>query len=306
MKTLLRSWPIGSVDKVVPLPSYWGKTSLIKTSDGTDYIIKEKSNFQKAVREYHLLADLSQMGAPVAVPILTRDSTWFSRQGDRIFCLYPKLPGEVIIDHYHGNALARAMGFGTALADLHAYLRKHDRLDQFPQLPLIEKIQYDAIPCILAGIDPAAESIIESTWHAIKDEIGSSYDRLTKHLIHRDPNPANFLFQDGQLTGILDFEMVVRGPRIFDLCYCGTSLLVSAYPDTAKMKLWPSLFRELLKGYQETIPLKPIEKSSLFATLVMIEFLFAAFSLETGANEAARCNLSLVKWLEENRQQLHP
>ena len=91
--------------------------------------------------------------------------------------------------------------------------------------------------------------------------------------------------------------MVVRGPRIFDPCYCGTSLLVSAYPDTAKMQRWPGLFRELIKGYQETNPLIPAEKSSLFNILVMIERLFAAFSLETSVDQAARCNLSLVTWM---------
>jgi len=34
----------------------------------------------------------------------------------------------------------------------------------------------------------------------------------------------------------------------------------------------------------------------------MIEFQFAAFSLETGADGAARWNLNLVAWLMENRQ----
>jgi Ser/Thr protein kinase RdoA (MazF antagonist) len=304
MNALLRSWSIGPVDKVLLMPSYWGKTSLITASDGTDYIIKEKGNFLNAEREYHLLVHLSQMGAPVSVPLLTRDSNWFASQGDRIFCLYPKLPGEVIDDHYHGNAQVRAKVFGDALADLHGYLRKYDSANQFSRLQLVEHIQKRAIPRIKAGIPSSAASTVEGTWHDVLEEIGPFYDLLPKQLIHRDPNPANFLFQDGQLTGILDFEMVVNGPRIFDLCYCGTSLLVSAYPDNDKMQLWPGLFRGLSKGYQETFPLKPVEKSSLYAILVMIELLFAGFSLETGAYESAQCNLSLIKWLRENRQQL--
>jgi Ser/Thr protein kinase RdoA (MazF antagonist) len=98
--------------------------------------------------------------------------------------------------------------------------------------------------------------------------------------------------------------MAVRGPRIFDPCYCGTSILVSGYPDAIKMQRWPDLFRELIKGYQETHPLTPAEKSSLYSILVMIELQFAAFSLEIGAQKAAQCNLSLVRFLAENRHKL--
>jgi Ser/Thr protein kinase RdoA (MazF antagonist) len=305
METLLNNWQIGAVEKVEPIESYWGKTRLITAGDGTNYILKEKGDIHKGEREFLLLTQLSQMGAPVPMPLLTRDSTWFARQGDRIFCLYPRLPGEVFTDHYRANALARALSLGRALGDLHTYLLKVNPLVPFRELHLVDHIGNWALPRIFEGIDPAERSVIEDTWSAIEDEIGPLYDQLPKHIIHRDPNPANFLFQDGRLTGILDFEMAVRGPRIFDPCYCGTSILVSGYPDAIKMQRWPDLFRELIKGYQETHPLTPDEKSSLFSILVMIELQFAAFSLEIGAIEAAQCNLNLVTWLGKNRNQLN-
>jgi len=304
MDILLNNWEIGTVEKVEPIASYWGKTRLFTASDGTNYILKEKGDIPNAEREYHLLTRLSQMGAPVPVPLLTRDSTWFARQDDSVFCLYLRLPGEVYNDHYRGNALVRALYLGRALGDLHTYLRKVDPLVPFRELHLVDQIETWALPRILEGTDPAEFSVIEDTWRTVEDEIGPLYDLLPKHLIHRDPNPANFLFQNGHLTGILDFEMVVRGPRIFDLCYCGTSILVSAYPDSDKMQRWPGLFREMIKGYQETHPLTPAERSALFGTLVMIELQFAAFSMETGADGAARCNLSLVRWLGQKRQQI--
>ena len=301
-QSLLNTWHIGKIEKVEPITSYWGKTSLVTASDGSGYILKEKADFHKAERECHLLVNLSQVGAPVAVPLLTRDSTWFARQDDKLYCLYPRLSGEVFTDHYCGNALARAAGFGRALSSLHTYMLKVDPLVYIPELHLVELINNWAFPCIIEGIDPAESSAIKDAWRIIEDEIEPVYDQLPKQIIHRDPNPANFLFQDGQLTGFLDFDMAVWGPRIFDLCYCGTSILVSSYPDPTKMQQWTGLFQRLIDGYQETHSLTPAEKSSLFAILVMIELQFAAFSLETGADGAARWNLNLVAWLMENRR----
>jgi len=304
MKSILNNWHIGKIEKVEPITSYWGKTSLVTVGEGTNYVLKEKGDFQKAEREYHLVVCLSQAGAPVAVPLLTRDSSWFARQNDKLYCLYPCLPGEVFAEHYRGNALARAEGFGRALSNLHTSLLKVDPLVSIPELQLVEQIERWALPRIFEGTDPAESSAIKDAWCIVEDEIEPVYDQLPKQIIHRDPNPANFLFQGGQLTGFLDFDMAVRGPRIFDLCYCGTSILVSGYPDQAKMQQWTELFQRLIDGYQETYPLTSAEKSSLFAVLVMIEFQFAAFSLETGADGAARWNLNLVAWLMENRRHL--
>ena len=51
----------------------------------------------------------------------------------------------------------------------------------------------------------------------------------------------------------------------------------------------------VFRGGGECVPF------TLEYTLVMIELLFAAFSLETGAIETLRCNLNLVTWLVENQ-----
>jgi hypothetical protein len=62
---------------------------------------------------------------------------------------------------------------------------------------------------------------------------------------------------------ILSFKKVVCGPLIFDLCYYGTSLQVSAFPDLGKKKILLGLFRGLIKSYQETFPLTSAEMSTL-------------------------------------------
>ena len=302
MDDFLGSWNIGNITSIEPIDSYWGKTSLVKTLDGHCFILKEKSNISQMEQESNLLSSLSEVSAPVAVPVRTVDAMWYALNEGKIFSLYPKLPGEIIGEHYAGNATARAKALGKAIGFLHTCFLKCDVLSGYKDMQLMEQIREWAIPCIREHKTIVDGDSIEKIWQEIEQEMGPLYAELPKQLIHRDPHPANMLFDTGKLTGFVDFEMVVRGPRVFDVCYCGTSLLVSGFPDTEKMHSWPVLFHSLLKGYQEVCPLSSSELLALYGTLAAIELLFAAFSLETQAEGAARCNISVLNWLSANRE----
>lgn len=73
-------------------------------------------------------------------------------------------------------------------------------------------------------------------------EFAPIYEDLPKHMIHRDFHPGNVLFKDDRLSGIVDFELTVKGIRIFDPCYLATSILVSCIDDKKKLDQWPSIF----------------------------------------------------------------
>ncbi len=198
----------------------------------------------------------------------------------------------------------RAKSLGQAIGFLHACFLKCDGLSGYADMQFIKQIQEWAIPCIRKHENTVDSESIQKIWREIELDLESLYADLPNQLIHRDPNPANILFDKAKVTGFVDFEMVSRGPRIFDVCYCGTSLLISGFPDQEKMRKWPTLFHSLLKGYQEVFPLTSAELSALYGTMVAIEIIFAAFSLETKAEGAARCNASVLEWLSENKEPL--
>ena len=304
MDELLKNWNIGKVSSIEPISSYWGKTARVKTVDGHCFILKEKSDSVQTEQESSLLAGLSKAGAPVAVPVRTVDSKGYASNEGRIFCLYPKLSGEIITDHYTGNAITRAKAFGKAIGFLHTCFLTCDGLSGYHDLKLMEQIREWSIPCIREGRASIDAESLETIWNDVESEFGPLYEQLPQQLIHRDPHPGNMLFDNGLLTGFVDFEMVVRGPRIFDVCYCGTSLLVSGFPDKEKMHIWPVLFRSLVKGYQDVCPLIPAETMALYGMLAAIELIFAAFSLETWAEGSARCNASILQWLSANRERI--
>ena len=302
MKELLRSWDVGDVSAIEPIPSYGGKTSLVKMVDGRCFILKGKPDLAHVEREFTLLSRLSQAGAPVAVPIRTTDGAPCTSSKGTIHCLYPRLPGKPIAEHYAGDAPGRAQALGKAIGRLHTYLLACEALGGFGELKLLEQIRTWAMPCVRKNRSVVGGDSIERIWAAVDPEMDSLYNELPKQLIHRDPNPQNMLFDDGKLTGFVDFDMVVRGPRVFDVCYCASSLLVSGFEDPAKVEKWPGLFHFLVRGYQEVFPLTSPERLALYGTLAAIELLFMAFSLETQAEGAARCNARVLRWLSANRE----
>jgi Ser/Thr protein kinase RdoA (MazF antagonist) len=295
-----KSWEIGSLRTIQPVSSYWGKTSLVTTSDGKFFILKEMQSLSQVEKEFNLLSRLFSMGASVAVPIHTKHGERYVSTEGKIYCLYPRLPGHIIEDHYSGDAVARARTFGKAIAFLHTCLAKCEGIRGFEELRLIEQIQGWALPCIRKNGGVMNDRQVEQAWKAFESSIISLDKDLLKQLIHRDLHPANMLFEEGELTGFVDFDLVVQGPRIFDLCYCGTSILASGFPDPLKLKKWPDLFRALVDGYQEVSPLTLAEFQAIPGTLAAIELLFMAFSLESHAEGAANCNASVLDWLSKN------
>jgi prepilin-type processing-associated H-X9-DG protein len=93
----------------------------------------------------------------------------------------------------------------------------------------------------------------------LKHGLSTINRELPIQLIHRDAHPANMLFLDGRISGWLDFELIVRGPRLFDLCYCATSILMNGMddPDNAR---WLTLLKHWWKDIRFN---HSIERSAL-------------------------------------------
>ena len=54
---------------------------------------------------------------------------------------------------------------------------------------------------------------------------------LPRQIIHRDMHLSNVIFKDDKLEGFIDFEILENNVKIFDLCYCCTSILSELFSD---------------------------------------------------------------------------
>ena len=304
MEELLGDWKIGSVETIMPTPTGGGRTWFVRTTANRGYVLKE-SDLTRSEREHEVMLGLSGTRVPVAPPIPTVAGDWYAQGRDgKVYCLYPRLPGKVVPEHYAGDARERARGFGRAIGLLHTGLRELDGATGFPEMALVAHIDEWAIPRIRGGGTAVDAGLLEQIWRDARSELEPLYLELPQQLIHRDPHPSNMLFSAGRLTGWVDFELVRRGPRVFDLCYCASSLLVDGFEDDEKRRKWPALLRSLARGYEEFCPLTDPERLAVYAVFVAIELIFIAFWLERHNEGAAIQCERLLHWIATHEASL--
>jgi Ser/Thr protein kinase RdoA (MazF antagonist) len=303
---LLSLWeldPIQSILILPPVESAPGENvAFVETVTGARYVLKRKTIHQTVQHEYRLLEALAAQGMPVAVPLRAHSGKPYVQVGDDYYDLSPRLPGTAYTDHYGPGAEDRARQFGAAIAWLHAALRNCDQIFSMPDMDL----PGDILRC---------RPVVHSIWQAdqrppgtILDELETGladcFAMLPQQLLHRDAHPGNMLFQDGQLTGWIDFELMERGPRIFDLCYCSTSLLMNGLDDPARRQAWPGLVRALVEGYDSVSPLTPVERGAIRMVQMAIGVLMIAWLAHNNYPIPAARNIVALAWLYENPYEL--
>lgn len=131
------------------------------------------------------------------------------------------------------------------------------------------------------------------------------FPKLPQQRIHRDPNPGNILFLDGQFSGFIDFDLSIKSPRLFNLCYMGTAILFQATQENQYQE-WPAFFASLVDGYQQISPLIHEEKEALFPMLCIVQIIAVAyFSQKSDWQSLAKVNRDNLEFLYLTKVQLN-
>ena len=221
---------------------------------------------------------------------------------DDYYNLSPQLPGAVYTDHYAPGAEGRARQFGAAIARLHVALRGCDQIVSMPDMDLPGDI--GRCSPMVRSIWPANQRPPGPILDELETGLANCFAKLPQQLLHRDAHPGNMLFQDGQLTGWIDFELMERGPRLFDLCYCSTSLLMNGLDDPTKRQAWSGLVRALVEGYDSVSPLTLVERGAIRMMQMAIEVVFIAWLAHNNYPAIAARNIEALAWLFGNPYEL--
>ena len=266
------------------------------------YILKQKVSQERLERECGLLVELSRQRVPVAIPLIASDGRRYVRQDGRFYCLYPRLRGKVYRHHYARGSVARARVFGVAIAQLHRGLAVCSIPPGIGTMDLTGEVTGWAWEAISKRPEQCNIKAISRVVDGFRRCYGPLQSSIPAQLIHRDAHPANMVFHQGRVSGFLDLEIAVLGPRVFDVCYCATSILISGFGSPTKRHRWLRLFRELVRGYHGQNRLSRVEVRSMVRVLEAIQIIFQAFSLNTGNLAAAKCNEAALLWLDEHRE----
>lgn len=299
IKGIVSNWDIGQVDQIKKVNSPGGKVQSISTLDGKVYYLKEKNSLTEIDKEIQLSKVLSEQGIEIATPLKTRLGKYFVEDLEKYYCLYRALSGKTFQEHFSEGAKDRAFLFGNSIALLHNALSESNLEHLFPEMKLQEQLQDWAIPTILKNNSNHSEFL--SIVSELNLEFFPSVNNLPTQIIHRDAHPRNILLKDSQLIGFIDFDIARIGIRLFDLCYCSTSILMSGFSESNNRELWPSLLGELVRGYNSKNRLSSLELRSIIYVIFSIQVIFAAYFYDMDNNDVAQYNLQSLYWLYNNK-----
>jgi len=269
------------------------------------YILKRRSNRTRVWEEFDLLTWLLEHDQPVSLLMCTKENIpWAEHQGS-FYVLYRYLHGTP------GNELdmldgSLAQATGSELARLHQALGGYGGSASFPSFDLFQEVSSYAWPTVQAYSSMKFRDRLQGLEQEISTQLVNPYEALPRQLIHRDFHPGNLVFTDGKINGILDFDRVRIGVRLFDLCYLATSVLSEGFGDPKKRERWLGFVQDLVRGYTAVDPLQKTEGHVFSDIMYLIQLLFIAYFLDEGNTTLADLNLGILLWLYEQHDYLQP
>jgi len=256
------------------------------------YVLKSNKSRKELDKSIKVNGLLLSEGVPVIAYLRTTKNKAYVRSVGNFWCLMKKINGTVF-DPFIGETTQNGILLGKAVAQIHVALKSiEDRMDVNEKTVLEELLSW-ILPVLKKHDFSFHEDVIESI-HRI------DFDALPRQLIHRDIHTSNLLFENNKLTGYIDFDMIQRNIRIFDIAYLSCSQLVDNYKNPVRLQQWYEIFSGILQGYEEVSSLSQAEIESIPALFVFIEVLFTAFYLQDGATETAKNCAAMANWLHEN------
>lgn len=192
-------------------------TYLLRTANpAREFILREFPAGDDAARdEARVLAALDGLDG-LAPRLLATGGSGESRDGS--WLLISRLPGAA--DITPGRPAAWARQLGEALARIHA--TDTHRLTRFPRV-------FDRSAGSLAVLSGPTARVVTANWDLLA--------RAPVVLIHHDYWAGNTVWEDGALTGVVDWTGAVAGPRGFDVGWCRLDLYLLYGEDLADVFL---------------------------------------------------------------------
>lgn len=304
LKKLLLNWDIDTqstihhnlVDDGVRTNNTW--------TVGESFVLKTGNNITGLKIHIAISKELEKHGILAATPIITKDGLDFLTEDGRYFILTNRIEGAALTNQelYEGNRLSIGKKYGEAIGNLHQALEK--------QKDNIIVNDTNLLKIVLDWALPQTKKIMEQWECPLPDEFYEDYienfsrlySELPKHIIHRDPNPSNIIFHNGQVNGFVDFEISESNVRIFDPCYCATGILSESNNIENGFEKRAEILKGIILGYDSICRLTDAEKPSIPYVIYSIQMIFIAWL--NGKEEyksLAMENRKMLLWIWNNR-----
>jgi len=255
---------------------------------GEKYIMKCNSNKEQLLKNIHLSNHLlsENITTPVYIVNASRQLMF-----SNIFCgLMERVPGSHIDFHAHPELIRK---LGSELARLHiAFINIESKYNVHADNDFLTELEN----CIKLGLANVSDEILKH----VESELLFKHLNLPRQMIHKDVHPQNIMFHEGETSGWLDFDLVCKDIRIFDIAHLLDSLILERHNNHLTIGAWHKMWTDLLTGYNEISSLTCEEIEILPVLMVAIEVWYAAYWQNNNYSEGSKKASLLAKWLYDN------
>lgn len=262
---------------------------------GKNYVIKLSADLGRIRKSINISNQLSEVGLPCAKVLKTTDGKDYIQYGELFFIVTERLNGTQLKckDIYADAQIA--FQIGENIAKLHSALKLFDDAE-FNKVNICKNVLKSALPKvkeIMQLSDGFTDDYIKT--------FESVYEQLPTQIIHRDINPSNMIFDNGEFKGFIDFDLSEVNIRIFDICYCATAILSETFADIDfDNNRWLEIFNNIVKGYDNISLLTDKEKSAFKYVIYSIQIIcIAYFSQFDKYENLSEINIDMLNWLIE-------
>ena len=269
-------------------------------SVGDDYILKT-GNRTMLLKNLMVAKALANKGFSSSLPIPTKSNSEYLA-GEDFFVLTRKIKGSPLPNsaHYGADRKKYAEQYGRGIARLHQALKSIQSDIALDEVELYNDVTSWALPNLRQQNQQWGLQIDKGFFEDYQVEFGKLYHKLPKQLIHRDPNPSNILFDAGDISGFIDFDLSEINVRLWDPCYCATGILSDN--NMEMYKIWFEILSGILHGYDSINPLTEEEKRSVYHVVCSIQMIcIAFFESKDEYKELAKSNRQMLQFIIQNR-----
>ncbi len=273
---------------------------------GADYILKTGDR-EKLMKNLKVAKALSKQGFVSSLPLSTKTGAEYLN-GKEIFILTRGLKGSPLpkSDRFGNSRIEFAKKYGKNIAQLHKALRDVQNEVVPDEVNLYKSITECALPNVRQQNLQWSMGLDEEFFTDYIGIFGKLYEKLPKQLIHRDPNPSNILFEGGEVSGFIDFDLSEVNLRLWDVCYCATGILseISDIEVEAYAK-WIDVLGGILHGYDSEGKLTAEEKQAIFYVICSIQMICVTyFESREEFKQLAKTNRKMFKYIVDNKAQI--
>lgn len=253
-----------------------------------EYVIKFSANYGSIKNSIYIANSLAESDLPVAEIIKTIEGSDYLQNGELYFVVTKRIKGSQLKceDIFKNTDIAYLIG--KNIAKLHHALKAFDE-SNYRKADILEDVK-SALPKV--------QNLVNLNDDFLK-KFCIVYDKLPVQIIHRDINPSNMIFDEGEFKGFIDFDLTEVNIRIFDICYCATAILSECFNNSNIDKnKWLEIFDNLVKGYESITPLSEYEKQALPYVIYSIQIIcIAYFSQFDKFDNLTKINIDMLKWI---------